>query len=155
MLAGRNFVMVLFHRDAHLESRRDHFSANVGHGIDRRHREVAALDGRAMAHIAFRIVRATVVGALNAVDLIEAAAHRVLKADIVEHEEFGFRAEIGRITNATGFEIGEGQLGRAARVAGIGFTRSRLENVADKNKLRLCRERVHDRRTKVGHQNHV
>ena len=56
VLALRHLVVVLFDHHAHLAHGGQHLGAQVAFAVDRRHREVAALHRRPVAHVAFRIV---------------------------------------------------------------------------------------------------
>ena len=76
VLRRRDLVVVLFDREAHLGHDRQHLGAQVGGAVDRRHREIAALDRRAMAGIAVGEFLVADVGAFLAVDLVERAVHR-------------------------------------------------------------------------------
>jgi hypothetical protein len=52
-LAGRSHLVVMhLHFDALLLEREHHSIADVVQGVHRGHREIAALDGRAVAHVA-------------------------------------------------------------------------------------------------------
>ncbi len=62
VLGGRDLVMVLVHRQAHLEHRRDHLAADVHCAVDRRDREVAALGARAVGEVAAFIFAPVLVG---------------------------------------------------------------------------------------------
>ena len=96
VLRGGDFVVVLFRLDAHVAHDGEHFAAHVLRGVDRRNREVAALDLRTVAEIALLVFGAGVVGAFHRVEVVEALVHADVEAHIVEDEEFGFRTEIGR-----------------------------------------------------------
>ena len=52
VLRGGDLVMVLVHRQAHLDHRRDHLAADVHGAVDRRDREIAALGARPVGEIA-------------------------------------------------------------------------------------------------------
>ena len=100
MLRGGDLVMVLVHRQAHLDHRRDHLAADVHCAVDRRDREVAALGARAVALVAAVIFAAGVGRQFDVVDLEIAGRVAVLEADIVEHEEFGFRPDEDGVADA-------------------------------------------------------
>ncbi len=123
--------------------------------VDRRHREIAALDRRTMAGIAVGIFLVADIGAFVAVDLVERGVHRVLVAHVVEDEEFGLRPEIGRVADAGRDEIVLGLLGDRARIAAIGLAGQRLVHVAEDDERGLRRERIEHRGGAVGHQHHV
>ena len=108
-----------------------------------------------MAHIAFGIISAGVVGAFDAVDFIEAAVHRVFEANVVEDEEFEFRSENGGVADAGLFQIGLGATCGRTRIAAIGLACARLDDVTEKDKLFLRRKRIHDSARAIGQQRHV
>ena len=152
MLGGGDFVMVLFRLDAHVAHDRQHLAAHVLLGVDRRHREIAALDAGAMAEIALLIFGAGVVGAFLGVDVIEALVHADIEAHIVEDEELGFRAEIGGVADARGIHIGFGGLGDGARAAAVALAGGGLEHVADQDQRGLGEEGIDHRGVEIGHQ---
>jgi hypothetical protein len=78
-----------------------------------------------------------------------------LVLDVVEDEEFGFRADEDRVADAGRLEVGFGLLGGAARIAVIGFARNRIENVAEDDHGRLGEEGVHVDGGRIRHQHHV
>jgi hypothetical protein len=88
LAAGGDFVVVHLDDETELFAGAAHRVADVLIGIDRRHREVTALDAGTMTLVAFRILRVAVPGALHRVDFIRAAAQLVLPAHAVEDEEF-------------------------------------------------------------------
>ena len=108
MLRRCHFVMMLFHLQAHFGHHRGHFGAQVIRGIDRRHREIAALGARTVADIAFFVSLARVVGAFLRIDGVEHAVLICIVANVVEDEEFSFRTEINRVADAGWFHIGFG-----------------------------------------------
>ncbi len=89
------------------------------------------------------------------VDLDEAAAHVGAPADIVEDEELGFRAEIGRVGDAGALQISLGALGDGARIAAIAFEGCRFDDVTTQDQRGLFHKRIHDRRVGIRHQGHV
>jgi hypothetical protein len=90
MLPGRHFMMVLVHRQAHLDHGRDHLGADIDGAVDRRDREIAALGARAMTEIAAFILPPGVGRQLDIVDAEVGGVVAVLEPNVVEHEEFGF-----------------------------------------------------------------
>jgi hypothetical protein len=104
VLAGvGHFVVVHLDRDAQRLEDQAHLGAHVLEAVDRRHREVAALDARAVAHVAAFEVLAGVPGRLFGVDLDEAARHVDVPAHAVEDEELGLGAEVGGVADAGAF----------------------------------------------------
>src|SRR3546814_2873908 len=79
---------------------------------------------------------------------VEAAVVAEAELHVVEHEELGFRADIGGVADAACLQIGFGALGGRARVACVEFAGRRFDDVADQDHHRGRRERVHvDRRS--------
>ncbi len=101
-LAGvGHFVVMDFDRHAQRCERQDHGRADVVQAVDRRHREVAALDGRTVTGGALAFVLlASAPGGFSRVDLQVAAGHVDRPFDAVEDEEFGFRTEVGGVAQA-------------------------------------------------------
>ena len=52
VLGGGDLVMVLVHRQAHFEHRRDHLAADIHRAVDRRDGEIAALGARPVGEVA-------------------------------------------------------------------------------------------------------
>ena len=132
-----------------------HLRAHVLERIDRRRREVAALDGGPIAGVAVLVFLAGVPGGLFGFDLREAARHVVAPAHAVEDEELGFRAEVGGVAQAGGLHVGLGALGQRARVALVGLAVAGLDHVAGQEQRRLFEEGVDVGGVRVGHELHV
>src|SRR6185312_16816444 len=98
----------------------------------------------AMAQIAAFIFGAGVIGAFGGVDVIVSLVHLRIETNVVEDEEFSFRAEIGRVADARRIDIFLGRLGDRTRAAVIGLARGGLGHVAEDRKRRLREERVDD-----------
>ena len=81
----------------HLFGRKTHGRTQVVQRVDRRYREVTALDRRAVARVAIFNAAIRVPGALVRVDLVERTLHVVIPRNMIENEELVLRAEIGRI----------------------------------------------------------
>nr|AIA13205.1 Unknown Function [uncultured bacterium] len=155
MLRGRDFMMVLLDAHAHLGEHGQHLGAHVLRRIDRRNGEIATFHARPVAKVA-RFIRCVVVRRQFGRVQPETGVVRVrLVLDVVEDEEFGFRADHDRVADAFRLHVGLGLLGRAARVAVVGLARDRVENVAKNHHRRLREERIHVDRIGVGHQDHV
>ena len=75
VLGGGDLVMMLVHRQAHLEHGRDHLAADVDRAVDRRDREIAALGARPVGEVAAFIFAAGVGRQLDVVERVEAGAH--------------------------------------------------------------------------------
>jgi hypothetical protein len=100
VLGGGDLVMMLVHGKAHLDHRRDHLAPDVHRAVDRRDREIAALGARAVAEIADLIFAARIGRQLDVVDAEIGSIVAVLEADVVEHEEFGLRADEDGVADA-------------------------------------------------------
>ena len=147
-------VVLLDHR-AHLRHRRQHLAAHVLRRILRRNREIAALGADAVAEIAALVGGVGIGRQFDRVDLEAGVVGVGLEADVVEHEELGFRTEEDGVADAGRLQIGLGLLGDAARVAVVGLAAGGIENVAVDDHGRGGEERVHAGRGRVGHQRHV
>ena len=79
----------------------------------------------------------------------------LVKADVVEDEKLGFRAEKGRVGQPGAQQVGLGALGDAARIAGIGLAGDGVFNRADQRQGRHLGERIHDRGGWIGQDEHV
>ena len=155
VLRGSHLMVVLFDHDAHLGNHGQHLGTHVLQAVHRRDREIAALDARTVTHVAGLVVGIVVGRQFGRVQLEAGVVGIGLVLHVVEHEELGFGADIDRVADTLGLEVGFCLLGGAARVTVIGFARDRIENVADQHHGRLREERVHVRRLGVGHQHHV
>ena len=123
--------------------------------VDRRNREIAALDARTVAEVAGLVVGVVVGRQFGRVELEAGVVGVGLVLDVVEDEELGFRADEDGVADALGLHVGLGLLGDAARVAVVGLAGDRIEDVAQDDHGRLREERVHVDRVRVGHQHHV
>ena len=155
VLGGGDLVVVLVHRQPHLDHRRDHLAADIHGAVDRRDREIAALGARPVAHVAAVIVAAAVGRQLDIVDPERGRTVAVLEADVVEHEEFGFRPDEDGVADAGLAEIGFGAGRGRARVAAVKLAGRRLDDVAEQDQHRGGAERVDIGGLEVGLQNHV
>ncbi len=124
-------------------------------GIDRRHREVTALDPRTMTEVAAFVSPFRVPAGFGRVDLVEATADVRAPADIVENKEFVFRPEIGGVGNPGGLQIGFGTTGDRTRIALIALHGVRLDHVTGQIQRRLFKKRIDAGGFRVRHQNHV
>ena len=85
--AGRHFVVVHLDLQAHVLERLAHRRADVLVGIDRRYREIAALDARPVAAVAVGELTAGIPGALDRVDRVRSGVQLRTPAHVVEDEE--------------------------------------------------------------------
>ena len=117
VLSGGDFVVMLVAGQAHLDHGRDHFAADIDCAVDRGHGEIPALGARTVRQIAALIFLAGVGRQLDVVDGIARTGIAILEPDIVEHEEFGFHADVDRVAQAGALDEGFGALGGGPRVA--------------------------------------
>ena len=150
MLRGGDLVVVLVAGQAHFEHGRDHLATDIDGAVHRRDGEVTALGARAVAHIAAFILFGRIARQFDIVELVIARRIGVLEADVVEHEEFGFRADIDGVADAERLEIGLRTLRGRARVAGIKLAGRRLDDVADQDQHRGGAERIGPHRVQIG-----
>ncbi len=108
VLRGCDLVMVLVHRQAHLDHGRDHLSADIHRAVDRGDGEVAALGSRPVGKVAAIIFAVGVGRQLDVVDPEATGVVGVFEADVVEHEEFGFGADINGVADSGLLQIGLG-----------------------------------------------
>ncbi len=146
---------MLFDDEAHLAHGRKHFGPQVTVVVDGRHREVPALDGRPVAHVALGIVLQARAGTFHAVDLVEAEIAARAELHAVEDEELGFRADDDGVADAGRLHIGFAALRGGAGIAAVALPRRWFDDVAEQDERRLGGERVHHGRIRVRHQDHV
>ena len=77
------------------------------------------------------------------------------KADVVEHEKFGFRTDIDRIADAELRYIGLSTFGGGPRVAFVKLAGRGLDDVAEDDQHRRCGERIDINGIEVRLQDHV
>ncbi len=155
-LAGRrHFMVVHFDRHAHLFHQQAHFRTHVLERIDRRNGEVAALHARTMAGVAAFEFQAGGPRRFFGLDLDERARHVGVPGHAVEHEEFGFRTEVGGVAQAGGLQVGFGALGQRTRVTVIALQVRRFDHVARQDQGRLFAERIQVGGGAVGDEEHV
>ena len=155
VLRRRHFVVMLLNLEAHFLHHLEHFAAQVLAGIDRRHREIAALDTGAMAEIAVFEFPVAGVRPLGGVDFEIAFVHFGGEFDIVENEKLSFRTEIGGVADAQTAHVGDRRFRGRARATFIGLVGRRFQHVAENRHRRLGRERIHDRGRQIRAQVHV
>ena len=155
VLRGGNLVMLLVHRQPHFEHGRDHLGADIHARIDRRDGEVAALCPRTVAHVAAFVFLGRVARHFDIVDLEARTGVAVEEAHVVEHEEFGFDADIDGIAQAGGLQIGFGTLCGRTRVTRIERAVAGFHDVANDDQHWRGTERIDIDRVEVGLQDHV
>ena len=148
-------MVMLLDLDAHLGHGAEHFGAHVLHRILRRHREVAALGADAVTEIAAFILGVGVDRQFRRVQLEAGVVGGGLVADVVEHEELGFRSDEHGIADAHRLHHRLGLPGHAARIPVVGLAGGRLQHVAGDDHGGFGEERVDCRGDGIGHQAHV
>ena len=93
LAAGSNLMVMSLDYEAEVLEGLAHLGADVHVGVYRRYREVAALDERTVAEVAFLVLLAAVPRSLIGINLVEAAVHVVAEGDVVEQEELRLRSE--------------------------------------------------------------
>jgi hypothetical protein len=151
-----DFVVVHFDRDADRFERQDHRRADVVQAVDRRHREVAALDPWTVtgSTLTFGFF-ATRPGGFLRKDFQGAAGHVDAPGHRIKDEEFGFRSKISGVTNAAGLQVGFGTLGDRPRIPVVAAAIGRINHVTGEDERRLIEERINVRGARIGHQLHV
>ena len=144
-----------FDLHAHLDQRVAHGRADVLEGVDRRHREVAALHARAMALVAVGINRVAVPRTLPRVDLVRGAVHAAVPAHAVEDEEFVFRPEERAVGDARRLEVSLGAFAERTRTALVALHGGRLDDVAADVDRGLLEERIDHRGGRIEREDHV
>ena len=86
---------------------------------------------------------------------IAAGVVAVLEADVVEHEELGFRADEDGVADAGLLEIGFGAGRGRARIAAVKLAGRGLDDVAEQDQHRSRAERIDIGGVEVGLQDHV
>jgi hypothetical protein len=156
-----DLVVVDLHGHAHALERERHAPAQVGQGVERRRREVAALRAVRIGQVGQRPLAvgreagARVPVALRGVHLVEAAVRRLSVSDVVEDVELGLGAEVGRVGDARVAQVALGLAGDVARVARVPLARDGIAHIAHQRQSRLLVEGVDRRRGGVGHEQHV
>ena len=155
LATGGHLVVMHLDIQAHLLECFAHRAADVLEGIDRGHREVAALDAGAMTHVAFRIGGVGIPRPLHRVDLVAAAVHAIGPLHAVENEEFILGAKERPIGDAGGLQIRLGAPPERARIAPIALHRRRFNHIAADVDRRVLEKRINARGRGIGHQDHV
>ena len=88
-------------------------------------------------------------------NLEEGVLRRAIPSDAVKNKEFGFGAEERLITDTGGLQIGFGALGDRTGIAGVALTRIGFGDVAGHDERVLFAERIHVRRFRIRHEDHV
>ncbi len=128
--------------EAHVFQGQAHRRTDVVQRIDRRNREVAAFDGRAVPCVSFLDAAIGVPGAFVRVDLVEAALHRVVPRGVIENEELILGTEVCRIGNARCLQVSLGALRQRPGTAIVTLHRRRFDDIATQIERRLIREHV-------------
>ena len=155
LTGGAHFVMMNFAGNALLFEQRHHFGADVGERVNRRNREIAALERSAMAEVAAFVLDLAGPRTFFGENLEEGVLGFVGERHAVKNEEFRFGTEESFVTDARALEVVFGTAGKRAGIARIALAGIRLKNVASQNESVLFTERIHASRFGIGHQNHV
>jgi hypothetical protein len=108
-------------------------------------RENAALDRRAVGHVAALVFLSRRPRRLFRLDLDEAPGHVHAPGDRVENEELGFGTEISRVAQTRGFQVGLGALGKGPRIAIVSLPVGGFDHVAGDVEGSLVGERIDPR----------
>jgi hypothetical protein len=155
-LAGvGHLVVVHLDRDAQAFEDQAHLRAHVLEAVDRRHREVAALDGGTVPLLPCSYSLPVFQAASSESILTKQPDMSLRPAHAVEDEELGLRTEVGGVAQAGALHVGLGALGQRARIALVGLAVGRVDHVAGQDQRRLFEERVDVGGVRVGHQQHV
>ena len=152
---GRHLVVMHFGFDTHVIEREAHRRTDVVQRVDRRYREVAALDGRPVAGVRVLVAAAGVPGAFRRIDGVERALHRVVPANVVEDEEFVFRTEERVIGEAGRTQVGLCAMGERTRAAVVTLHRGGFDDVATQVERGFVGKEVDDGGVGIGQQDHV
>jgi len=131
----------------------DHFAAQVLIVIGGRNREVAFLVARTIAQVVAFAAR--IPAALFGVDEIESGVLVLIETDVVEDEEFRFRAKKRGVADAAVLEMQFRFLGDPARIALVMLFGDRIDHVAQHDERGDFGEGIHHRGLGVGNQEHV
>src|SRR5919197_5638165 len=161
-LSGRTDLVVLeLAVDAHLLQRDDHARPQVAVSVHRRGREVALLRTHLVAEVRACAVgvgaeaRAPVPVRLGRVDLVERGVRALIERDVIEDVELGFGPHVTRVGDPRREQVALRLDRHVARVARVGLTRDRVDDVADDRQRLLLVEGVDDRGPRVWHEDHV
>ncbi len=121
---------MLLDSDAHGLRRCQHHATHVLTGIQRRNRQVIGLGLDAVTVVPALMMRTSVDRQLGGCELKAAVVGVECKLRRVEHEELGLGADIDRIGNSRGLQVGLRPLRDSPRIPVVGLARLRLENVA-------------------------
>ena len=152
---GADLVVRTLDGEAGVDQPADHRVAQVGVVVERRDGEVTALVRGLVAAVAALLVLARVPGALDRVDVVEGLVGGGRVADRVEDVELGLGAEVGRVGDAAGRQVGLGLLRHVPRVARVGLAGERVVDEEVQRQRLLGPERVDEGRGDVRQQHHV
>ncbi len=148
-------MVMLLDNHAHGLRHCQHHATHVLTGIQRRNRQVTGLALDAMTVVAALTMRTIADRQLGGCELKAGVVAAERKLRRVEHEEFGLGADIVRIGNSRGVQVGLRPLRDSPRIPVVGLARLRLENVADDHQGGRGGERDHLGRRRIGHKGHV
>ena len=136
----------------------DHVVTQILGVVDRRNREVAALDAVLECDVRGAVVFGVDAGvprSFDGVDLVEGALHAVLEAHLVEDEELGFRSEGSGVGDAGGLQVGLGLACNLTRIAGVRLVGQRVDDGEGHVEGLVLAERIDECGGNVRHQLHI
>jgi hypothetical protein len=136
----------LFHGEHHL-------GAQILVVVCGRNGEVTFLVTRPVTEVVF--FTAGIPTAFLGIDKIEAVLLRLVKAHVVENEEFGFGAEVSRVRDAGEGEIRFSFLRNVARVLQVVLLGDRIGSIANQDQRGNIGERIEHGGCRVWYQQHV
>ncbi len=153
LAAGCDFVVMALDVEAALDHGLHHLGPQVLIMIGRRRGEVTFFVAWPVSEIVLFAPR--VPAALFGVDVVEAGVLVLVKANVIENEELGFGAEVGRVGKAAVLQVHLGFLGDPARIALVVLPRDGIDDVAGHHQRAGFGERIHESRAGVRNEQHV
>jgi hypothetical protein len=154
LTAGRDFMVVGLHRNADFFQERHHVGARVLELIGRRYREIPLLGAQLVPEARADLVRGVPVG-LDGINFVVAVVGALAVAHFIEDKVLELRAEVGSVSDAGALEIILRLLRDVPGVPAIALSCDWITDVANQHqRSRFC-ERVQERRSRVGNDQHV
>ncbi len=141
LAAGGDLVVVQLDVDADLHEVARHLRAQVLVVVHRRHREVALLGAGLVAEVR-ALVLAGVPDALDRVDQVHGQLRLVVEAHVVEDEELGLGAEVGRCRRCRSTHVLLGLRRDVPRVTAVALAGDRVGDEAVDDQRLVLHERV-------------
>ena len=155
LASGADFVVMHFDVQAHGFHGSTHGATQVVQGVDRRHREVAAFNARAVADVVAVEIFAGNPGGFFGVDFVHGACTCRSSTYGIEYEELGLRAEQSGVGDAGGLQVLFGAAGNGAGIALVALHGGGFDDVAGDVDCGFFGERIDHRGAVVRHQDHV